>query len=558
MALELSSLSDLTQADYNAALQLIRELLIEAYPSMRVVGGALDELLVSPASILEAFNQANMDRIRQANSLLAITEDPTLADSASENIVDLLASNYRISRLPAVAATGQATIVLTALVSTVIATDTLFIDPAGNVFQPNGAFVGRTNSGDVVTTTDRLIQPVGDGTFSFVIDITAVATGPQANDPRGTLFTLSVEPINFQRSFATVDLTGGQAEETNTALITRLRASWTNRTPATRTGLEGLFESQPGFEGIIAVSTIGFGDAEQQRNHSILPIAMPGRVDTYVRTQGPWEAILTTETALLIGTSGPHGIWQISMGRDSAPIYQIDKVTLPQDGTNPIAASFTITSKTPGFDISPGSTPGTTFLPDIATATEAAYSRYQTLTFTFIDTLTPLTGLVVGVSTAPYAVAYRSLPGIATLQDVVADRSVRSLVGDCLVKAPIPCFVTATVNVNHNIGADAVDTDAVAAAVAEAINATGFIGQLQATVLVTAAQNALPTGSIITSVSMTGALVKPNGTVVTLSSSSFLDVGSDPTLMTTSRTACYFSAAAGITVDVNDVAPPES
>lgn len=558
MPLAIQSLSQLTQADYNTALALVQQLVQSAHPDFDLYGGVLAALLLNPAAVLEAANQDNINRIIEASSFQALAADPTLTDSADENVVSNLASNYRVTQITGAASTGSINVVLTAQTAVVVPAGTVFNDATGNTYSTLLPFNAKILAADVISDTDRLLFASALGTWTFTIDVTADVIGSAGNIARGSVTSTTIQLTNYARSYAANDFTGGLDAETITALINRVHSSWAASGPSTRTGLEGLFRAQTGYATLIAVSTLGFGDAEQRRNHSILPIAMPGRVDSYVRTQGPWESILKNKTALLVGSSSGHGIWQITLTRDDAPIYQLDKVTLPVNANSSITG-YTINSRTRGYDVSTGTTPSTIFLPDITSAAEAAYSRYQTLTFTFTDTDTSLSGLVIGVSTATYSVAYRSLPGITTLQDAVAVRGARSTMGDCLVKAPIPIFVTLTITIDHAIGSTAVDTAAVAAAIEAAVNVTGFVGTLSASLVIAAAQTVLTAGSQITGVTLNGTLVRADGTNVALTTSnSGLTFSTDNADMVSSRTCCFFISVGNITVTVVDITTPES
>lgn len=560
MTLSVQSLSDLTQDDYDAALALVREMIQADHPDVELVGGVLDTLLVHPSALLEAVNQKNIDRVRAASSLLAIEADPTLADDADETVVDRLSSNYRISRIEAAESTGTALIFIDELTLTIVPEDTVFEDAAGNTYSVTSGFIGQIDEDDVIADTDRLITAVGDGTFSFSVDVAADATGPGGNIARGSVLTTETTIANFVKAVAGEDFTGGRDEEMNTELIARLRSSWTSRTPATRAGLEGLLRSQEGFEDMIAVSTIGYGDAELQRASSILPVALPGRVDCYVRTDGPAESKVLTKTALLVSKymGNTRGVWQITLGRDDGPYYLLEKVSLPADAYDDLVPGFSVVSTTRGYDVSSGDTPGLTFLPDVTSASEAAFSRYQQLTFTFQDSITDASSLTSGVSTSEYAVAVKSMRGIVDLQDAVAARATRSLVGDVLIKAAVPVFVEAVIEVDHITSAEEIDEDAVQAAVAEVVNDSGFGGKLQGSALINAAQAALPSGSTVTAIDMDGTVYKPDGTTTALSSTSVLDVGSSPSAMVTSRTCCFFTAASDIELDITEVAPVES
>lgn len=556
MPLALQSLSSLTQDQYNAALLLLQTMLQEANPGTQVVGGPVDLLVVHPAAILEAANQVNINRVIQASSLLAITADPTLEDEADQSVVANLVSNYRISPLLAEGSTGQITIVLSALVSTVIGGTVVFTAPNGQTFTPTASWIGKTSSGAVINPTDALIQSIGNNLYAFTISAESVNTGVDGNIAAGTILTTTSTIANFVYAYATVSFTGGQNAETNTELLNRMQATWTNRTPATRLGLQGLLTAQPGYANIVAISTIGFGDPEEQRNHSILPVAIPGHVDCFVRVTGPVQTQLITVTATLVGLalSSTRGIWQVTLTRANAPIYQLQSIVLPQNAANPDAPSYAITITNQGYDLSGGNTPGTLFFPDIEAASEAAFSRYQTMIFTFIDTDTPASGgWVIGTTTASYVLTYSSMSGIAALQDVVAGRVVRSLVGDCLIRAPVPCFTTITINIDQEDGADAVDTTTVANAAVDAVNATGFANTLPAATILAAVNATLPAGSWVTSMSLAGTIVHPNGTTLSISGSTALSFTNDPTNVTTDNTVCFFASFASVTVNVTDV-----
>lgn len=563
MPLSIQDLSTLAQTDYDAARQLVLDWVNETYPGADLPGGPLDSLVLQPSAVLEAANQKNIDRVRLASSLQAIDADATLADAADEAVIDRLLSNYRITRLAAAAATGQVTLLFSVLTPVVVPSGTVFTDAAGHNFTANSAYTGRVASGDVVSTSDRLLVAVGDGTYSMTIDVTASATGPASNIARATVVTTTATIPNLTKALAAADFTGGRTQESNTAMVARMRSSWAGRTAATRTGIDGLFRLQTGFEGIIGTSVVGYGDAEQRRNHSVLPLSMPGRVDVYVRTQGPWQSVQKTKTALLVGTamSGTRGVWQITLTRDDAPIYTVDKVVLPKDQYNAAAAGYAISSTTRGYDITAGaagSAAGLVFLPDITSATEAAFSRYQTIVLTLVDVDSSIAGLTVGVSTAPYVVFYKSMPGIATLQDAIAARSVRSTMGDCLVKAPVPCFVAIAVNVAHNLGATAVTTTTVKDAVAAAVNALGFVGTLPFSTIISAAQGVLPAGSTVSSVTASGTIYRPDGTTTAVSGSTGLTPTTDNAGMISPRTICFYTSATDVTVVVSDVSSPES
>lgn len=546
MPITLQSLADLDQGAVDAEIAELTGLIQEAHPDLELKRGTIRDLMLVPSADLAAANQANIDLVRRSNSLLSVSEDPTLAN---DDVLNRLASNYRVTRIAGVVASGTVTILLTRLVTTTINTGQAFTDPTGQVFVVPRTIFGKTSSLLLVGDDDRLISAVGDGTFSFNVPATSQVIGTAGNIPRLTELLPSQAIPNFDSSFAGSDFISGRDEETNTELLTRIQTSLTPRSVSNRPGIEGLIRAEPGFEDLPAISTIGFGDAEQRRYHSILPIALPGRVDAYVRTELLWQTATLTKTATLIGTAGPYGLWQFTIGRDDVPgYYEIEKIVLPVNATNEAEPTYAIDMETRGYDITEGSTAGTQFFPDITASVEAVYSRYQTAVVSFIDTDTDIGSLIIGTSTNIYTVMLRQLPGLDELQDVVADLAARSVSGDLLLKVPVPCFMTVETEIGIPSASTVIDSAAMAQAIADAINNTGISGRLSSPVIAAAIQTLLPVGSALLTTDLAGRVRYPDGTNVNLSSSTALDVGNQPEDMVTSRTVSFFCRPDDVTV----------
>ena len=549
MGLTVTSIDELDQATFDANLQLVKSMLQAAYPTADFKRGAVHDLVLVLSSAMAAVNQDNIDRIRRSNSLREITADPTLADA---DTVARLMSNYRITPSSGTSATGTVAIVLTSLVTVTIPLGQTFTDGAGRTYKTLSAFTGRTSSVNVVATTDRLISAVGNGTFVFTVSVTDTAVGTAGNLPRLAALTATPTISGLSSTYVATDFTGGTDAETNAQLLARQQSSWTSRSLANRTGVDGLIRAQTGFANILASSVTGFGDAEQRRNHSILPVTLPGRIDVWVRTQALWQSVKLTKTATLISTAGGQGKWQFTITRDDAPgFYEIEKILLPANDNNTALAGYTINQETRGYDISVGTTDSTIFLPDITAATEAAYSRYETSTVQFTDTDTSISGLTVNVSTKAYSVFVRVLPGVTALQDALSNSNNRSLAGDALVRAPVPCFVTAAVTITQSSGTAALVTGPLKQAAADAINNIGFTGKAAVAVATAAIQALLPAGNTITTSTLAGRVHRADNTDINLSATSTtLDVCTDAANLVTANTVGFFCRASDVTITV--------
>lgn len=555
MSINVQSFDNLTQDQVNQAYDLIVQMVQEHDNTVDVKRGAIRDLVLYLSGVLSAANQANIDLVRQSNSVLAINQNPLLSDT---DLVDRVASNYRLTRSTGTTASGSVTIILSANKSIVVPAGSVFTTSSGLLFSADNTYTSRTSSIDVVTTTDRLLVSLGNGTYAFTINVLANAVGTAYNIARNTTLAYPLLDISIVRSYTGSDFVGGTDAETNQELITRLQSGLVYKSLANRGCIEGLIRSLDlsMYDNSFSVSVVGYGDQEQQRYHSILPVAFGGRVDVYARTQSIAQTQENYGTATYIGVDGSgHGKWQLSLNRDQAAgVYELTRITLPVNLSNNSVSSFSILSDVRGYDLTVGSTAGTSYLPDIAAVSEAVYSRYQTMVVTFVDTTTSTGGLTANVSQQSYGYISSSMPGISAIQDAVSDRSTRSVVSDCLIKAAVPCFVTATIVIDKKASATLPATSDLQQAAADAVNTIGFTGRLPVSAIISSVQGLLSTGMSVSSVTVQGRVRKPDGTSVIQSSSTVLDVSSlDVTGMTSLLTIGFLLSPSNVTISVNSI-----
>lgn len=551
MSLNIQHLSDLTQSQVDQAYSLIVQMVQERDPTIDVKRGAIRDLVLYLSGILSAANQANISLVRQSNSLEAINQNPALADPA---LVDLVASNYKITRATGTVAQGPVVIVLNTAINLVVPQGSQFTTSTGLVFTTDATYTARTDPATVVAPTDRLLFNLGNGLYSFIVNVISTDVGNAYKLPIDTtLFPPFLDP-SVQSAYSAADFIGGADPESNEALMNRLKDGISNKSLSNRPSIEALIRSVGNYDDSFAVSTVGYGDQEMQRYHSILPVAFGGRADVYVRTSPTVLRVTATKTAQLIGTNtAGQGIWQFAFGRDEYPgFYEIIKIAQPGNIPNSSVIGYAIKSDVRGFDVSVGTTSGTSFLPDLANAKESGYSRYQTATVQFTDTDTPVTGLVIGSASKSYDILLSQLPDIAAIQDAVSDRHNRFPIGDCLIKAAVPCFVAATVFINKQIVDPQPDTVAISNAVAHAVNTLGFVQQVPISVVVAAIQKILTAGAVA-SLTLQGRIRRPDGTILNINSTTVLDIGNDPLNLVSKYTVGFFLNPADVTVNVTNV-----
>jgi hypothetical protein len=428
----------------------------------------------------------------------------------------------------------------------------------GKEYKPTASFAARTASANVLTSTDRLLTQIGTDRYAFTINVVAQESGPASQAKKDAKFVPAIAPVGFVRAYATRDFTAAIGVETNAELLARLEQGMATRAMSNRiTNMslirnaynEGLADADVGFENIIAMSFIGCDDPEMQRDqHWIFPTSGGGRVDLYTRTQPLYDLRAIEVTATLIEKQINGTVWQFSLSRaDAAGLYEVAKVN-PENDTE--TTGYAVTELIRGVDLT-----GDVYLPDINTAQEAAYSRYQALTVRFLDTDKIATELIVNTSTATYVATVRTMPLIEELQTFLGNRQVTDPAGDILVKAAIPCFVTATFELHRLRTTATIDEDAIRVAVAAYVNSTGFVGKLYVSELTAVVAGLLPDRVSVGSIDLLGRIVRPDGETQYVRSREVLTVPDVPAAFVSGRTVAFLldPADVAITVVADDV-----
>ena len=104
MSIVLTSIDSLTAESVQEQQILLAQFLKEAYPELDLSSGVLHDIVLYLHAVLAAKTSAELNRYKSARSLLALTQDPTLAD---EDTADHILSNFNISRKSARFATGR-------------------------------------------------------------------------------------------------------------------------------------------------------------------------------------------------------------------------------------------------------------------------------------------------------------------------------------------------------------------------------------------------------------------------------------------------------------------
>lgn len=540
MTIELRPLAELDPDAVAATLAETVQRVTEDNPQIDVRRGVFAELLCYYHAVLDTQRRANIQDYENGRSLAAIQADPILADPS---LVDDVLSNFGLDRKAGRNAAGEVTVIML--------TDTTVTIGEGAVWEARGrsyvttqAFTAKAEEGQINSDGDRLFTETVDGKFAFTIEVIAAEVGTDYNVTKDTLVVPLVVPQGYVTSFAAGDFTEGLAEETNDELLVRLQEGIAAKTLSNRVNMAATLRTIEEFSRVTAMSIVGYGDGELVRAwHSILPIALSGRCDWYIRTQ---ETVLKTNlnktATLLTINNDTTGVWQISVTRDDAPgFYEFTEVR-PLD-VDPSQGGYTITEDNRGFDLT-----GDGFRPDIINAVEAAYTAFSTSVIYFTDT-TDHTSLTVG-DTREYQLTAACMPLIAEIQEHVSSRDVRPYGGDCLVKAPVPVFLQLHFTINKRTGQADPDLDAIKAALSESINTIGFVGTLWASQIQDVIHNYLTNGQTVSAIDMHGRIRYPDGSITYLRDSELLEIPDDAGNMVTAQTAQFYTDAESIEIAV--------
>jgi hypothetical protein len=539
--IELKPLAEVDQALFDQAHAEALARVQEDNTRLYLRIGVLADILIHYHALLAAQRQENIDEYLKGRSLLALEENPDLADP---DLVDDVISNYRLERKPGSTAEGEVTVVVSDDVSVVVA--------QGSVWQANGrrfltptVFTAKTEAGQINSASDRLLTLTSDGNYAFTIDVVAEDEGPEGEVKKDTTVVPLVVPPNYVTSFAASDFSGGTRAETNQEVLQRLREGIAAKVMSGRVAMSAMLKDVEAFSGIVANSVIGYGDAEMHRDrHWIFPVSGGGRADWYVRTQQQVLRKKITKSASLVEVGADRrGVWQLAVTRDDAPgFYELTNVR-PKDDTDS-TGGFEVVEETRSLDLT-----GDGLVPDVAAQYEGAYSRFQTAVIKFRDTVTDASALSFG-HTQEYDVEARCMPLVADIQDHVSGRGVRHHGADVLIKAPVPCFLQLSLTVYKRAGEDDPDVDGIKAALCEEVNTIGFIGRLYASQLHDVVHSYLRNDQTVSAIDMFGRIRYPDDSTTYLRDSEVLAVPDEPEALVTPRTVQFFLAAEDVSISV--------
>jgi len=555
MAPQVQNLAELSDEEVAQFFLLSVQLVQERFPNIDMKRGVVSDLVTGLDGVLGAAQTENTERVRQSQSIVLIEANPDIAD---DDLVDNVASNYRVERREATAAAGEVVIVLDQQLAVSVGEGQTFT-VGDRVYTADATYAARLSAGQVISDTDRLLTQIDTDRWAFTIDVTASEAGSASLLRKDDELVPTLPVTAFVRAYAAADFTGGLDAQTNAELVALLEDGQSTKAYSNRAMNRNMVRNadpdvyEPvtdAFADILAMSITGYGDVEQTRDqHWLFPVSGGGRSDLYLRSQRLPALTALTKTATFIQDDINGGIWQISIDRDDAPgFYEVTNVR--PAGSEADGTDYAVTLDVRGLDTMQ---PNDEYIPDAQTALEGTYSRYQTAVIQFQDPDTATAGLIPGVSTQDYDVTVAHDPLVKEVQEFIGLRDVRNPVGDHLVKGAIPCFVTLGVTLERTNPADTVDESAIIDALADYVNTTGFPGKLYSSSLASAIESLLPSSVSTDVIDMVGRIRNPDGTNTNLQSTDVLTILNDDPNFVSSRTVVFILDPDDVAITINNV-----
>jgi uncharacterized phage protein gp47/JayE len=476
MAIE-RDLSDVNQDDFDTAEAKLIAAIREYNPAVDLrVGTALRDLLLRQAALLNGYNEKLNEDLRNSQSLLAVSENPDLAD---DDVVDGILSNINVVRRAGSPATGLVIVTVPNAERFTVPEGYLFTTASGISYvttqsyraRPEGVYTGGLDELLITPhTTDELT-----GSYYVLIPVTSSDIGSNTNISSGVAMTVTeslVVGVTTQESYN--NFTGGADEESLTELLARVPTALGQKSMESQQSIGSVLQGE--FPSIREISAVGFGfEAQLRDKHNIFGSAMGGKTDIYVRQSTDPE----TQTYLVQASKVEDGIYSVTLTPDiAAGIQFVRSVTSPDviTPTTPLTSQLPVIGSYP-FTFSRGTAGLDDSYHDFDTnnlSVETAYSAYQSVTLIVTDIPSVVEdGQSVWPDALTLKVEVYVTKQIREIQTYVDNDLVRNLKADQVVRSFVPVMVSMTATLNEEPG-ESLDTDLIRQAVVDYINSKTF------------------------------------------------------------------------------------
>ncbi|MDO4568789.1 MAG: baseplate J/gp47 family protein [Planctomycetia bacterium] len=496
--IEVNSFDQIDVSTVTEYQQLLTQLIQEKYPGIDISRGVLHDLVLYLHAVLAARTSTELSRYKSAQSLLSISQDPTLAE---ESVADKVFSNYNITRKSATYSRGRVLLEFSENVSVLLPVNTRFYYNDETYITSSSVVIYSTNSG----ASDTLSQ-ISHDVFGYYADVVAEVPGASSFIAKGTEFTTDSSFDNLIRITAAEDFTIGSDTESNAHVMQRLADGMATPCWGNRANIAALLLQN--FPEMVDISVIGFGDAEMQRDKlTVFPISVGGRADIYVKTTPSVTALTVTEPATFLTMDKGLARWQLST-KALPGSYRVTDVRLEDKSCEIVKHTVTGIPHTADSKI-----------------------LVEFLSDSLVDDVNKdCLVTIVGQS------------DIDKVQAVLEDRALMPVTNDALVRAAWPAFVDVVVTITSKAGNEA----AIRNTITNHINNTGFAGVITSVELARALGDVLTNDQQLYTLRLSSEVWGPDNLVYQASGCELAEAPNDPMRGVTSRTTVFYARSVTI------------
>ena len=433
------------------------------YPDLDLrAGTALRALVIEPGALLDAAQRDEVNRLRTAMSLRAMSREATVPREDAEAVL----SNFGITLGGGTKATGLVRVSLIGVTPVTVRAGVVFTTETGLRFVTTKTVTASTDPAD----GEAELRSSGDGRYYFTVPAEAEEVGTSGNIQQGHALSCSVVLGNYYSSEAFSDFTGGEDGESVAAAVARIPAALAYRGMTNTLSVRAQLSAALGDPAQLrAVSCAGHRSRAQLRDkHNPLGIAVGGRVDVYARLFDAPGVVSFIVPGQRTGTvTDALGI-SVSLYRIVLPeypgFYAVRYVGMADDVSGRRGSLQ--------YELQRGAVAGAAMAHDFDTSDgcETAWSAYQ-------DGVVVARVYNTSAASLDFRVDLYWTDGIAGLQELVDSPEIRNVAADYVVRSPAICFVGMAATVRLRAGVT-VDSGALNDAVAEYINGRSFVPRL--------------------------------------------------------------------------------
>lgn len=451
---------------YDTALAAAIDRVRAKHPDLDLrAGTALRSLVIEPGALLDAMQRDEVNRLKTAMSLRAMSREATVPREDAEAVL----SNFGIELGGGTKASGLVRVTLISTTPATIRAGVVFTDESSRRFVATKTVTASVDSAD----DGARIHSTGDGRYYFVVPAEAEEVGSDGNIQQGHALSCSITLGNYYSSEAFSDFTGGEDGESVAAAVARIPSALAYRGMTNSLSVRAQLSTALGDPSLLrAVSCAGHRSRAQLRDkHNALGIAVGGRVDVYARLFDAPGVVSFIADGVKVGTDED--------GLEPAQTVYLYRIDLPRYPGFYAVRYVGQSDSEPGrrgslqYELRRGTVEGASADHDFdvsADSCETAWSAYQdgSVVATVYEDRGP---------TASFKVDLYWTDGIEALQALVDSPEVRNVAADYVVRSPAICFVGMSATVKPKAGLS-LDPEALNDAVAAYVNGRSFVPRL--------------------------------------------------------------------------------